>query len=266
MVAIINNGMNRRAVITMLAAGTALALSGCGLIYPSASLRYRLTVEVETPEGLKTGSSVIETTINDGPGMGDASGISFELKGEAVAVDLPGRRTLFALLSGVEQASPADYHAYLFTSLLRAGVPTTPPMPRRYGQQEWATVFRDARRLKPMMVAPPKLDRYPDRVKKEEMSPYPLLVTFTDIRDPKTVARVDPDDMVKSFGEGVTLRRITLQITNEPVTTGIEKRLGWLGKFPEPRLDSDYKGSFNPDEVGPAQALSHGDFRKGTES
>jgi hypothetical protein len=231
--------MNRRLFIgASLTAGGAVFLSGCSLFYPSASLRYRMTVEVDTSEGVKTGSSIIEVTISDGPGMGDASGISFDLKGEAVAVDLPGGRTLFALLSGIERASPADYHAYLFTSLLRAGVPTTPPMPRRYGQQEWAKVFGDARRLKPMMVVPPKLERYPDRVKKGEMSPYPLLVTFTDIRDPKTVARVDPDDMAKSFGAGVTLRRITLQVTDDPVTTGIEKRLAWL---------RNHRGTLKPD-------------------
>ncbi|MDJ0978885.1 MAG: hypothetical protein QNI87_10130, partial [Erythrobacter sp.] len=37
-----------------------LALSGCtGADDPTPDYRYRLRVEVETPEGLKTGSSVI---------------------------------------------------------------------------------------------------------------------------------------------------------------------------------------------------------------
>lgn len=244
--------MNRRLFLcTSLAAGGALALSGCELFYPSASLRYRMTVEVDTPEGLKTGSSVIETTISDGPGLGDASGINYTLKGEAIAVDLPGGRTLFALLRGVEQGSPSDYHAGLLLNLLGAGVPTIPPMPRRYEPQEWVDAFREARRLKPMLVIPPKIERYPDRVKKGRDVILPLLVTFTDIRDPKTVIKVDPDDMAKSFGPGVTLRRITLQITDDPVTTGIEKRLAWLTRLDDYRTDP--KNPFTntlPAEIG----------------
>jgi len=58
---------------------------------------------------------------------------------------------------------------------------------------------------------------------------YPLLVTFTDINDPASVQRVDPDDLVAHFGPGVKLKTITLEITDEPVTGGqIEKVLGWL--------------------------------------
>jgi hypothetical protein len=49
---------------------------------------------------------------------------------------------------------------------------------------------------------------------------YPLLVTFDDINDPTTVKRVDPDDLAASFGPGVSLNRITLTITDEPVARG----------------------------------------------
>ncbi len=57
----------------------------------------------------------------------------------------------------------------------------------------------------------------------------PLLVTFTDIDDPASVKRVDPDDLVASFGEGYALKAITLGITNEAVTEGrVEDVLGWI--------------------------------------
>jgi hypothetical protein len=55
-----------------------------------------------------------------------------------------------------------------------------------------------------------------------------MLVTFGDLADPTSVARVDPDDLASTFGEGVRLRRITVELTDDLVTTGIEKRLGWL--------------------------------------
>ena len=61
----------------------------------------------------------------------------------------------------------------------------------------------------------------------------PTIVRFRDIADPKSVEQVDPDDLAKSFGPGVKLKSLTVQMTDEPVTTGIEKRLGWLAGHPQ---------------------------------
>ena len=58
---------------------------------------------------------------------------------------------------------------------------------------------------------------------------YPLLVTFGDINDPASVKKVDPNDLAATFGPGYTLKSITLEITDEPVTTGkVEDVLGWV--------------------------------------
>jgi hypothetical protein len=86
-----------------------------------------------------------------------------------------------------------------------------------------------------------------------------------------TVEAVDPANFAASFGDGVRLERATVEImpkgiwplnefgfTGTPMTTGIEKRLGWLQPFPEPSL-SPSNGSTNP----PIAALvHHGDFRR----
>jgi hypothetical protein len=58
---------------------------------------------------------------------------------------------------------------------------------------------------------------------------YPLLVTFTDIADPKTVTKVDPDNLAATFGPGVALKRITLEITDEKVTEGRTARCSRSG-------------------------------------
>jgi hypothetical protein len=57
---------------------------------------------------------------------------------------------------------------------------------------------------------------------------FPMLVRFRDISDPLSVEKVDPANLSATLGPGVTLRRATIEITDDPVTTGIEERLPWL--------------------------------------
>ncbi|MDR4496279.1 MAG: hypothetical protein R3B74_18050 [Nitrospirales bacterium] len=69
--------------------------------------------------------------------------------------------------------------------------------------------------------------------------------------------KVDLDDLAATFGPGVALKRIMLEITDEPVTEGkIEQVLGWLGPHPEPTLGRS-KDIFNPMF---AATVHHGDF------
>lgn len=76
-----------------------LLLSACGA-FSEESYRYRMAVEVDTPQGVRAGSAVIEVIQGEGiafPGP-EAGGVKARVRGEAVAVDLPGGQTLFALL------------------------------------------------------------------------------------------------------------------------------------------------------------------------
>ncbi|MCG7495092.1 toxin-activating lysine-acyltransferase [Thalassobius sp. Cn5-15] len=59
-------------------------------------------------------------------------------------------------------------------------------------------------------------------------------VGFEDYSDPKSVFVVDPADLAASYGEGYALTRLTLQITDDPLTQGeVEKVLGWLRGYEE---------------------------------
>jgi hypothetical protein len=73
-------------MVGMLALGGYLTST---LLFPIYTTRFRLTVEVETPHGLASGASVIETTIRDVkvgfPGMAH---LNYGARGEAVFVDL----------------------------------------------------------------------------------------------------------------------------------------------------------------------------------
>jgi hypothetical protein len=62
---------------------------------------------------------------------------------------------------------------------------------------------------------------------------YPMLVTFEDVTDPKSVRLVDPADPATSFGAGYALREITLEITREPVTKDVVEGVFDYFKWPK---------------------------------
>jgi hypothetical protein len=87
--------MSRRAFSGVVLGGVALAVGACGEILPE-KYRFRLTVEVVTPQGVRQGSNVYEIWAN--PSIPGSQRRIWGESGEAVAVDLPNGKTLFALL------------------------------------------------------------------------------------------------------------------------------------------------------------------------
>ena len=194
-------------VLLAAAIGVALLLSGCG--ERLTSYRYRLTVEVETPEGLRTGSSVIEARPRRGvafPGP-EAASLLVDHSGEAVVVDLGARGILFALLT------PA--HATHVTGGYEWALMPGPHPP------ELAT--DPAARYRALAAVRGNVEVRQDRL--------PLLVRFRDVRAPASVERVYPDDLERPFGADVRLRRITVEITNDAVEHRIADVLPWLPQY-----------------------------------
>jgi hypothetical protein len=210
----------------------ALTLASCS---KQEFRRYKMIVVVETPDGDRSGSAVRELKMNIPPNipmLGEARGRTY-VRGEAIIVDLPNGRTLFALLTGAN--GDVDYAN---TILTRAGL--------------WDGSASDGpEELWPQAPATQGL---------KNTSPLPMLVTFRDIKDPTSVERVNPDDLVASFGKGYKLKTITVQVTDAPVTTGIQKRLAWLSVHPESSLDPKH----SPTDYSPAATIKHGAFRQGT--
>jgi hypothetical protein len=226
--------MNRRNfTLGALSLGALLALTACSTVEKS---RYKMTVEVETPQGLKTGFAVREirhSTPANLPSIGE-SRPQWTVRGEAVAVDLPEAQTMFALLTGAD--GEVDFGGRDIDFMFKELGPASPD-----GVIElWPHIPVTKR---PIIA-----------------HPLPLLVRFGDVRDPKSVAKVDPDHLDASFGSGVTLRRITLQLTDDPMTSGIEKRLATMGiEPPDHGLDRATGVTFSPTL---AQQLSYLDFRR----
>ena len=209
---------SRRGLIGLAVLGAAgMVLSACALAEDATpDYRYRLTVEVETPEGLRSGSSVIEVRQNMGRTAMSGFGkrIDRRARGEAVAVDLPGGRTLYALL---RSRNDTDWASSVVQDLA----------PRIEGEK-WEETFDNVLLLEGKVTLPREWVHWHSAM--SDRNAYPMLVTFADPADPASVALVDPDDLAATFGEGTRLKRLTVQLTNDPVTTGIEQRLEWLDR------------------------------------
>ena len=87
----------------------------------------------------------------------------------------------------------------------------------------------------------------------------PMLVRFRDPSDPASVERVDPSDLAASFGAGVKFERMSIEITDAPVTTGIEAVLPWLARGESQRLIPPPPGIGS---LPPVNQLTNDDFRK----
>lgn len=235
------------AIYGLWLAVAAMLLAACGAD-GAPDYRYRLTVEVEIPEGLAAGSSVIEVEQRLVRPGSDPSGIGVErrVRGEAVTVDLPDGRVLFALL---RSESANDWASYI--------LPWIAPDVRG---ESFTEQLDDPLSLKGEIELPKTL---PAKSILSERPGYPMLVTFGDINDPTSIERVDPDDLAASFGEGVTLKRITVQITDDPVTAGIEDRLEWLPNYYDKQLSGDRFQMLKNEHKGLSAFISAGVFSAG---
>lgn len=207
--------MARRGVVGLLAGGAAALLGGCGL-FRGNSYRFRMTVEVDTPSGLRTGSSVYEVSADTKVAITrEMADRGWRIRGEALSVDLPDGRTLFALLK-------TGAH---FDDMMGLSMNALHPDFRGTGYD----VVGVAREL--------AHGKYPGPA---EVAPqdYPLLVTFGDISDPASVMRIAPANLAVAFGPDTALHRITVELTSDPVSKGIEERLEWL---------STHRGTLMPD-------------------
>ena len=221
----------RRGGLGLMAVVATLVLANCyGVTHERFEpVRYRLTAVVETPEGLRSGSSVIEVAWAMSRTSPPLGGSGYTVKGEAAAVDLPGGQTLFVLLRSAEDV---DWAAWVIKRIPTAGmIEQAKPTPSERAEQ-----IASEKRYLDLVRA----DRGVHAVWKPE-PPHnlpglsiPYLVRFRDIADPKSVEQVDPDDLAKTFGLGVSLGSLTVQVTDAPVTSGIEKRLKWLAAKKDP--------------------------------
>jgi hypothetical protein len=72
--------------------------------------------------------------------------------------------------------------------------------------------------------------------------------------------KVDPADLERDYGAGVKLKRVFVQITDDDVTTGIEKRLVWVTTHRGSLAYSGKRHPQNPEKDLTPRAFSEGVF------
>ncbi len=170
------------------------------------SWNQRLTLVIETPQGEVRVSSVTKVVNTQSSGslvLPEARGVRSSVVGEAVVVEVMPGRYLFALLSGSgEEKRDATHWVYPAYNLGAAG--------SYFGA---------------MSIVMSQVYDTPVPLPPEG---WPMLVNFDDIAKSETVREVDPEDLTTVFGNGVRLKAVTLEITDETVTEGrVEEVLGW---------------------------------------
>ena len=180
--------------------------------------KYRLTLEVDTPDGGRSASGVMAVH----PDRSYSRGGKTQTKGDAVFVDLGGGKNLVALLAHIDKTVDLDGMNYV---ALRAYIAA-------FGKR---VTFNEMNRMTGVAPVTGAL--------------IPVLVTFSDPANPGTARTVAPDDAEAVLGKGFRLRAVTAEVVpngfwpldfggpfGEPVTRGIKAKLPWLNGTDNPAV------------------------------
>ena len=179
---------------------------------PAASLRYRVTVDVDTPQGPRSGSSVMELVLNRKflipmPGFGGADyGPRFKVYGEGPIVPLGDGTSLFTMLQDSAYRSEHD-----ISSVVLDGLRLHDRRRTSAGATDEA-IFRElnASRASASVRPPCSLS----------------LARFADPEKPKTLNEVRPNGVGASADQSYSIGGIKIEVVgkDEPLTTALADR------------------------------------------
>jgi hypothetical protein len=188
-------------------AGVVLAYK---FVYPTYTYRYRMTVEVPVGDKIHSGSSVIEVRLVKQPQfLVPVPPVLARVTGEAVFVDLGAGKVVIALLAS-RDGKDTDFNKWLVSTHFKLS-----------GEDQDLVKYSSLRGRWTLDAAtsPP--------------SQYPTLITFDDLQDGASARIVLPQEFPTVFGTDVRPPKIIIEMTSDPVTSEIEKKLPWWnGPFP----------------------------------
>lgn len=173
--------------------------------------KYRLTIEVETAQGLRTATGVFAVHPNRSYGGTGSAGT--QTRGDALVVDLGNRKTLVVLMA--QAGNPLDIDGMNYIAMRAINAAT--------GKR---VQFRE---LKSLNASAPVADEL-----------MPVLLAFADVGDPSSARAVKPEEFGAVFGAQTRLHSVTIATLppgwwpidvggafGEPVTRSIDGILPW---------------------------------------
>jgi hypothetical protein len=216
-------------LVLMLLLGGSFALYKVN--YPTYTYRFRLAIAVDVGGETKTAASVIEVEAVMRPMPIIFSLVNLYVHGDAVFLDLGNGRNVVALL-----ACNPDGTQGCIEDLV----------PNEFG----ITELKNLAKLETLRGSRELTGRF-----------IPTLVTFRDLNDPKSASVVPPDQFEQTFGPDVHFKRAWIEMTSDPVTRGIEKKLPWWsgpGRPAEEAYRAWLKGKTEGPSIGPEILFKRG--------
>ncbi len=205
---------------------------------PTGSVRFRVTAEITTPDGVRTGSSVLQSSFYRT--VGAVSGATAKLRGEAVFIELGAGRNVVVLLAHGPMGEGGDAFAALpVTALTGAGWGwnAKKAMEERGGSLSGSADLTGL--LIPTMVTVPDL-KDPTSVRVLYATSPKVVCEPAGNCAPKVVGVEVVDRFEDIFGRGYGLKRINVEVVprgiwplnalgiwGAPITDGIEEKLPW---------------------------------------
>jgi len=188
--------------------------------YPTCTFRYKLTAEVQTPDGVKTGSSVLEVSYSHNGDWGGGPHPALTLTGQATYIDLGSGKNLFLLLTNRDSGRNSQMDNRDGNFEHAGGALTAFSLPIKIFGLEWfygqepklCSDLAIASASGPIVVP---------------IGNLPTLVTFSDINDYTSVKVVQPSELETDIGMGYKLLDARIEAANEPVSHNIEQILTW---------------------------------------
>lgn len=216
-----------------------------------ATINYRITVTMQTPDGDVSGSTVRGVKLPSSAPLIKLPDAPAKVRsiGEAVVIDLGEKGFVFALIKDTSWMELLDSYPYHFEG----------------------DAYQD------------KIDFYQNIPKAqskniENLRLWPTMVWFKDISDPKSVklvystvrentpyggAYIKQDMSEKTLGHGYAVKSVVIELTHADVTYGeIEKKLPWIWDYKDKRLDGNRFGTIKS-QFPVANSLAAGAFTTG---
>jgi hypothetical protein len=206
-------------LVLSLVAG--LAIAWWAFAQPVYVHRFKLILQADVAGVLRSGTSVIEVrTTRYQSRLAEASGVRHEVLGDAVFLDLGNGRNVIALLGFNPHGTRDEIGAldYIVFEAQNKSLQVT-DLPALRGRA-----------------------RLPDHY-------VPTLITFSDLKDPKTAREVGQTEFEKVFGADVHFKGAWIEMTTDPVARGIDKVLLWWNRPGRPAAEA-YRAWLNGDTRG----------------